>query len=84
MLESGISAGMMVSSARAANSAGTSSPSIRREVGCSSRDGQPRHVEIVHAGGVAAGDLGLFVVRTPARISAKILRDWGNVDSLCG
>ena len=21
---------------------------------------------------------------TPARISARILRDWGNVDSLCG
>jgi hypothetical protein len=43
--------------------AGTPSLSIRREVGSSSRDGQPRHVKIVHAGGVAAGDLGLFVVR---------------------
>ena len=40
-------------------------------VGASRRDGQPRHVEIVDAGGVAAGDprivargrLGLFVVR---------------------
>jgi hypothetical protein len=30
-----------------------------------------------HAGGVAADDLGLFVV------SARIFRDWGNVDSLC-
>src|SRR6266851_4779742 len=76
MLESGISAGMMVGSARAAstssqdwkraasvNSTGTPSSSIRREVGSSSRDGQPRHVKIVHAGGVAGGDLGLFVVR---------------------
>src|SRR5438132_57850 len=32
-------------------------------VGSSSGDGQPRHVKIIHAGGVAAGDLGLFVVR---------------------
>jgi hypothetical protein len=53
MLESRISAGMMVSSARAAskssqdwkraasvNSTGTPSSSIRREVGSSSRDGQ--------------------------------------------
>ena len=39
----------------------------------SSRDGQPRHVKIAHAGGVAAGDprigvrgrLGLLVVRHP-------------------
>src|SRR5207245_1111790 len=88
MLESGISAGMMVSSARAAftssqdwkreasvNSTGTPSSSIRREVHSSSRDGQPRHVKIVHAGGVAAGDpriavrgkLGLFVVRHPGQ-----------------
>jgi hypothetical protein len=69
MLESGISVGMIVSSARVAstssqdwkraasvNSAGTPSSSIRREVGSSSSDGQPRHVKIVHAGGVAAGD----------------------------
>jgi hypothetical protein len=43
-------------------------PSIRGEVGSSSSDGQLRHVKIVHAGGVAAGDprivvrgrLGLF------------------------
>ena len=42
-----------------------------REVGSSSRDGQPRQVKIGHTGGVAAGDprivvrgrLGLFVVR---------------------
>src|SRR3984893_3874516 len=41
----------------------------------SSRDGQPRHVEVFHAGGVAAGDprivvrgrLGLFVVRHPGQ-----------------
>ena len=46
--------------------------------GASSRDGQPRHVKIVHAGGVAAGDLGLFVLRHPARI----FRDWGKVDSV--
>ena len=32
-------------------------------VGSSSGDGQPRHVKIIDAGGVAAGDLGLFVVR---------------------
>jgi len=45
----------------------------------SSRSGQLRHVEIVDAGGLAAGDprigvrgrLGLFVVRPPARISAS-------------
>src|SRR6516162_8749466 len=35
--------------------------SSARTVG-SSRSGQPRHVKTVHAGGVAAGDLGLFVV----------------------
>jgi hypothetical protein len=64
MLESGILAGMMISSARAAstssqdwkraasvNSTGTPSSSIRREVGSSSRGGQPRHVKFVHAGG---------------------------------
>ena len=39
------------------NSTGTPSSSIRGEVGSSSRDDQPRHVKIVHAGGVAAGDL---------------------------
>jgi hypothetical protein len=33
----------------------------------SSRGGQPRHVKIVHAGGVAAGDLGLFVLRYPGQ-----------------
>ena len=67
MLESGISAGddgqlgegrlhvEPVLEARASvNSAGTPSSSIRREVGALRRDGQPRHVEIVHAGGVAA------------------------------
>ena len=67
MLESRISAGMMVSSARAAatssqdweraasvNRAGTPISSIRREGGSSSGDGQPRHVKIVNAGGVAA------------------------------
>jgi hypothetical protein len=41
----------------------TPSSSIRREVGSSSRDGQLRHVKIVRAGGVAAGDPGLFIVR---------------------
>jgi len=95
----------MVSSTRAAsassqdwkraasvNSTGTPSSSIRREFGSSSRDGQPRHVEIVHPCGVAAGDprivvrgrLGLFVGRHPGKDSARIFRDWGNVDSLCG
>jgi len=59
-----------------ANRVGTLSSSIRREVGSSTRAGQPRHVKIVHAGGVAAGDLGLFVVRHPARISARVFRDW--------
>ena len=33
----------------------------------SARDGQPRRVKIAHAGGVAAGDLGLFVVRHPSQ-----------------
>ena len=51
--------------AASANSTGTPSSSIGREVCTSSADGQPRHVKIVHAGGVAAGDLGLFVVRHP-------------------
>src|SRR5215813_8656352 len=32
-------------------------------LGSSSEDGQPRGIKIVDAGGVAAGDLGLFVVR---------------------
>jgi hypothetical protein len=58
----------------------------------SSRDGQLRHVKLVHAGGVAADDprivvrgrLGLFPSGAPARIPASIFRDWGNVDSLCG
>src|SRR5262249_56464808 len=50
-------------SAALVSRAGTPTSSIRGEVGSSSRDGQPRHVEIVHAGGVAGGDLGLFVVR---------------------
>jgi hypothetical protein len=70
MLESSISARAASTSSqdwkRAAseNSAGTPSSSIRREVGSSSRDGQPRHIKIVHAGGVAAG---LFVVRHPGQ-----------------
>jgi len=49
--------------AAAVNGARTPTSPIRRAVGASSRGGQPRHVEIVHAGGVAAGDLGLFIVR---------------------
>ena len=53
--------------AASADSAGTSSSSIRREVGSSGSDRQPRHVKIVDAGGVAAGDLGLFVVRHPGQ-----------------
>ena len=53
--------------AASADSAGTSSSSIRREVGSSGNDRQPRHVKIVDAGGVAAGDLGLFVVRHPGQ-----------------
>ena len=52
-------------------SARTAGLLIRREVGSSRRDGQPRHVKFEHAGGVAAGDprivvrgrLGLFVLR---------------------
>src|SRR5271166_6605758 len=57
------------SRARAAsvNSARTPNPPIRREVGRSNTDGNPRHVKIVHTGGVAAGDLGLFVVRHPGQ-----------------
>ena len=47
--------------------AGTPDSSIRT-VGSSSRDGQLRHVEIVHAGGVAAWDLGLLIVRHAGRI----------------
>ena len=43
--------------------AGAPSSLIRRAVGSSARDGQPRYVEFVHASGVAAGDLGPFVVR---------------------
>src|SRR6266478_9405142 len=39
----------------------------RPEFLLSSGDGQPSQVEIVHAGGVAAGDLGLFVVRHPGQ-----------------
>jgi hypothetical protein len=61
-------------------SAGASSSSIRKGVGSLSRDGQARHVEIVHASGFAAGDLACSSSGTPARI----LRDWGDVDSLCG
>jgi hypothetical protein len=76
-------------SAASVNSAGTPSSSIRREAGSSSKDRQPRHVEIVHAGGVAAGDprivvrgrLGLFVVRHPGQDRRQ---DWGKVYSLCG
>jgi hypothetical protein len=45
---------------------------IRREAGSSSKGGQARHVKIVHAGGVAAGNLGLFVGRHPAWISARM------------
>jgi hypothetical protein len=51
----------------AVTSTGTPSSSICREVGSSSSDGQPRHVKIVHAGGVAGGDLGLFVVWHPGQ-----------------
>src|SRR5436190_15289850 len=54
--------------------------SIRRVVGFSSRDGQPRHVKIVPAGGVGAGDprivvrgrLGLFVVRHALQDLARL------------
>jgi hypothetical protein len=70
--------------AASVNRAGTPSSLIRREVGSSSGDGQPRHVEIVRAGGVAAGDLGLFIVRHPGQDLHQDLPRWGNVDPLCG
>src|SRR5438874_4907263 len=37
--------------------------STAKELGSSSAVGQSRRVKAVHAGGVASGDLGLFVVR---------------------
>jgi len=43
--------------------AGTPNSPIRSEVGASGRGGQPRHIKVVLAGGVAAGDLGLFFLR---------------------
>jgi ATP-dependent RecD-like DNA helicase SH3 domain len=53
---------------------------FRREVCSSSEDGQLRNVKIVDAGGVAAGDLGLFVVRhvrerIPKRFGLDPIRD---------
>jgi len=66
------------------NAAGMPSSSIRREVGASGRGGQPRHVEIVDASGVAAGDLGLVVLRHPGQDPRQDLARSGNVDSLCG
>lgn len=53
------------------------------EAGASSRGGQLRYVEIVRAGGVAGGVLACSSSGTPSRISPWILRDRGNVDSLC-
>ena len=63
--------------AASADSAGTSSSSIRREVGSSGSDRQPRHVKIVDAGGVAAGDLGLLVVRHPGQdLKPRVTSHW--------
>jgi hypothetical protein len=42
------------------------------EVGSSSRGGQLRHVKIVDAGGVPAGDLGLFVLRHALQDLARL------------
>src|SRR5437868_13446469 len=53
--------------ATAVSSAGTPSLSTCREVGSSSRGGQRHHVKIVYARGVAAGDLGLLVLRHPCQ-----------------
>jgi len=48
------------------------------EVGSSGTDGQPPHVEFVHASGIAGGDLGCSSSGTPA----KIFRVWGNGEAL--
>jgi hypothetical protein len=56
------------------NSARTPSSSIRKRLGSSSRDGQPGHVKIVYAGGVAAAILACSSSGTPAGISARIFR----------
>src|SRR5438093_1270465 len=49
--------------AASVNSARTPGSFTRREVGSSSMGRQPRHVEVVHARGIAADDPGLLVVR---------------------
>jgi len=96
MLESGILAGMMVSSARAAS---TSSQDWKR--GLRERRAHAEFVDphrlALQAGTVSLATSNLYTRAvlppailacsssgTPARMSARIFRDWGNVDSLCG